>query len=73
MQLTLSHDHQVVGARVPHGSAYYDPVGVATQLTLAGQPWPVDLEADLEAMGYMIDEFKLSIINEQHNAGFHLV
>lgn len=72
---SLDRDFTVVGRRAPPGSAYYDPVGVATQCILAGQPLPVDLQADLEAMGWMIGEFTDFII-EKHQGeeplGFQL-
>jgi hypothetical protein len=77
MQLTLSPSYEVVGRKAPPGSAYYDPIGVATQLILADEPMPVDLQCDLEAMGYLIDEFKLDVITKamghEPSIGFHLV
>jgi hypothetical protein len=62
----------VVGDRAPIGSAYYDPAGVARWLLHLGEPLPVDLEADLEAMGYLLEEFKLSVQADKYNVGFYV-
>lgn len=76
MQLTLSPRHEVVGRRAPPGSAYYRPVDVAMQLILADEPMPIDLQDDLESMGYIIEDFRMAVITHAMGAepfGFHLV
>jgi hypothetical protein len=68
MQHTLSRDFRVVGRFAPEGSAYYAPVAVATQLILADEPLPVDLQDDLERMGFELEAFRLSVITEAMGA-----
>jgi hypothetical protein len=56
----------------PSPDHYDHPVDVAIMLLLEGEPLPVDLEAHLEELGYLLEEFKLSVQADKYNVGFYV-
>jgi hypothetical protein len=51
-----------------------EPVETAELLIKEGYPLPLTLITDLEAMGFLIEEFILDVLAEEYSSGgFHLV